>query len=610
MKKLVALILCLAMTVSIAACAKTNSASADYRKMYSSELTTMNYLVTGSENEYEVAANCVDTLVEYDKYGVVKPALAETWETSADGLTWTFHLRKDAKWLKSDKTEYAGVKAKDFVDAAKYLLNSDYESNTANVFYSVVENAEAYYNKDITDFSKVGVKAVDDYTLQYKLISPTPYFLSMLTYICFMPANGDFIKEVGEKEFGTDNTKLLYNGSYIMTTFSPQTEHVYTKNDSYWDKDNVFIKTITETYNKESNTLAPEMFKRGETDYALLSADLMSAWKNDASTKDLIAPSRNTYYTYFYAFNFDPQFDAKYEPENWKLAVNNENFRKALAAGLDRKKVISVLNPENAGNLLLNTVTPKNFVDLKGTDYTDVGDLKAITAKDSFDEAAAKSYKEKAMAELKAQGATFPVKVLMPYNPSTTGWDQECQVIEQQMENLLGKDFIDIQIEAGPATGFLSAVRKSGNYALMKCNWGPDYADPETYSDPFLEGDGTYNKPELAKGYTEADGTKTYSKLLSAAKKERTDISARYTAFAKAEAFLINNAFIIPSNVSNPGFKATKLNELEAPYSAFGVSNLRYKGQKIRDKALSTTEFNTLYDQWLKDRSAALAAAK
>lgn len=617
MKKLLSMLLCAAMLLgTLAGCGKKAAdTSENYRKLYSEEFTTMNYLVSGSQTEQAVAANCVDGLIEYDKYGVVQPGLAEKWETSSDQLTWTFHLRKGVKWVDNTGKEVADVKAQDFVDAAKYLLTDTYKSETANIFYSVIKNAEDYYNKKITDFSQVGVKATDDSTLVYTLNKPTPYFLSMLVYVCFMPANGDFLKEKGAN-FGTDNASLLYNGAYILSSYEPQVSHVFTKNDKYWDKDKVYIGTITETYNKEKNTLAPEMYKRGEIDQAYISSDILDQWLKDSKTKDLVSPSRSQCYSYFYAFNFDPKFDAQYQPDNWKKAVNNEDFRKSIFYGLDRIKALSVAEPYNPDKQILNTVTPPALVDLDGTDYTNIGDLKAITARDSFQADEAKKYAEKAKTELKAAGATLPVKILMPYNPTTANWDKECQVVEQQLENLLGKDYIDIIPEAGPSTGFLSATRRAGKYALMKCNFGPDYADPQTFTDPFQpndangEGGGSYNKPEKVQGYTDADGSKTYSNLLKAAMGESLDLTKRYNAFAKAEAFLINNAFVIPYGLNTDGYQVTKRNEFDYQYAPFGVSILRYKGQHLLQKPMSMDEYYATEKKWNEEREAALAKAK
>lgn len=616
MKKLLSLLLCAAMLLStLAGCGKKSSGSGtDYRKLYSSEVSTLNYLTTGEQVGHEVAANCIDGLVEYDKYGVVKPGIAETWETSDDQLTWTFHLRKGVKWVDYTGKEVADVKAQDFVDSAKYVLTSSNKSETASALYSVVKNAKDYYNKKITDFSQVGVKAVDDNTLVYTLEKPTSYFLSMLVYVCFLPVNGDFIKEK-EASFGTDNTNILYNGAYVFTNYEPQATHVFTKNDKYWDKDKVYINSVTETYNKEMNTLAPEMYKRGEIDTAFISADILDDWLKNDDTKNLVMPSRRNYYSYFYAFNFDPKFDAEFQPENWKIAVNNENFRKSIMFGLDRVKVLSVSEPNNPDKQVMNTITPPDFVDYEGTDYAQIGSLKDISSRDSFNADEAKKYAQKAKDELKAKGATFPVKILLPYNPSTSNWDKESQVVEQQLEGLLGKDYIDVIPEAGPATGFLSAVRRSGKYAMMKCNWGPDYADPETYTDPFTpndkdgQGGGTYNWPEKVEGYTDADGNKTYSNLFYAAKAQTTDVKKRYEAFAEAEAFLVNHAFVIPYGFNNNGYKVDRLNPFESQFSPFGVSTLRYKGQKLLEKPMSMDEFYAAEKKWRTEREEALKKA-
>ena len=205
----------------------------------------------------------------------------------------------------------------------------------------------------------------------------------------------------------------------------------------------------------------------------------------------------NNFYTYFYILNFDPQFDAEYEPENWKVAVNNKDFRKSLYHGLDRVSAMMTLEPYNPQDKLSNTITPKNFVDIEGVDYTQLAPLADITNNDSFNKDLAVEHKEKAMAALEGK-ATFPIKVLMPYNSGMPDWANRSQVVEQQLENLLGKEYIDIIVEAGPSTGFLAEVRKPGKFALLEANWGPDYADPSTYTDPFTEG-GTYNKPELQK---------------------------------------------------------------------------------------------------------------
>ncbi len=578
----------------------------EFRTVYSGEITTLNYLVTSLTNEFGVAANLVDTLVDYDKYGVVKPALAKEWKVSEDNLIWTFTLREGAKWFKQDNTEYAEVTAQDFVDAMEYILNSSNESKTANIAYSVIKNAEAYYNGEITDFNSVGVKAIDKYTLEYTLERPTPYFLSMTTYVCFFPVNGEFLQEVGDL-FGTDNFNILYNGAYIMDTFEPQTRRVLIANESYWDRENVHIDKLVATFNNEAATLAPELFIRGEIDYADIPSSILDDWMKDDVKKDSIRPNRTGYYSYFYAFNFDPQFASEYQPENWKLAVNNLNFRKSLFHALDRKAAMLTAEPYDPEKRIQNTITPKNFVDYEGTDYTQIGVLTDIANTNTFKKELALEFKIKSMEELKGK-VTFPVKVLMPYNTGSTDWANRAQVIEQQMEKLLGADYIDIIIDPKPPTGFLKEVRRSGNYAFLECNWGPDYADPETFTDPFLT-TATYNWPHLAVGYAESNGKNVYENMIDEAKNELLDIEKRLTLFAEAEAYFIENAFVIPYAVGGGGYSASKLNPFESQYSPFGVASERYKGQKIMDKPMNSEEFANGLKQWEEERAKALKIA-
>ena len=617
MKKTLALVLCLAL--ALVACMMPGLAeeTSAYRTLYSGEITSLNYLTTTTENEFSVAANVIDTLVEYDKFGEVQPSLATSWEYDEANLTYTFHLREGAKWVRADGSVYADVTAHDFVSAAKYILDAANDSSTANIFYSVIAGAEDYYLGTSTpeegqepypvmDWETVGVKALDDYTLQYTLVEPVPYFLSMVTYVCFMPVNGDFLAEKGA-DFGvaTSNENILYCGAYVLSTFEPQQKRIYTKNETNWDAEHVYIDVIEQTYNKEATTIAPELFKRGEVDDAEIDSTIASEWLASEDTADLIRPIRQSgFYTYFYAFNFDPQFDAAYEPENWKIVVNNENFRKSIYAGLDRVKAMLITEPDNPESIMFNTVTPPQFVAIDGVDYTDMGALAPITAlgTGTFDEAAALAYKEAAVAELTAAGATFPVKILMSYNPSSTGWAEECVVVEQQLEGLLGNDYIDIIVEAGPSSGFLKEVRRSGKYALLKCNWGPDYADPNTYTDPFY--DSSYNWPEKATEYLDENGVSEYYKLVDAARAITDDITARYEAYAEAEAFLINHAIVIPFGYGNGGYTASRLNPFESQFAPFGISNNRYKGQKLLDAPMSTDQYFEAYDQWLEERAA------
>ncbi len=606
MKRLLSFILIIAIVLS--GCANTNvNNKAEYRSVYSGELTTLNYLVTSSTNEFGVVANLVDTLIDYDSYGVAKEGLAREWTVSDDNLVWTFKLREGVKWYTHDLKEYAEVTAQDFVDSMEYLLNPANESRTANIAYGVLKNAEKFYNGDIRDFEEVGVKARDRYTVEYTLEKPVPYFLSMMTYVCFFPVNGEFLEEVGEG-FGTDNTQILYNGAYILELFEPQNRRVLAKNPNYWDKDNVHIERLVATYNSEASTLAPELFIRGEIDTASIPSVILEEWMNDPEKSKVIRPNRTLHYSYFYAFNFDPLFPEEYEPDNWRIAVNNINFRKAIFHGLDRKAAMITAEPYNPETRIHNTITPKDFVDLNGVDYTSLGSLGQISAIDTFNKDKALEFKEKAMEDLKGV-ASFPIKVLMPYNTGLTEWANRAQVIEQQLENLLGNDFIDLIIEGKPPTGFIQDVRRAGQFALLECNWGPDYADPETYTDPFIP-TGSFNKPHLARGYSDTNGISKYETMVEEAKAELVDIEKRLHLFAEAEAYLINEAFIIPYGVGGGGYIASRLNPFESAYSPFGVSSERYKGHYLLKEPMDTQTFNELFEIWKAERIDALKQSK
>ncbi|MDO5713924.1 MAG: peptide ABC transporter substrate-binding protein [Tissierellia bacterium] len=608
--------LVLAILMTLTACGGGGSggtSESTYRYLYSGEIQTMNYLVTPNIDDFVFPANTVDTLIEFDNKGQIREGLATKWDYDEEKLTWTLELR-EAKWIDHNGEEVADVTAQDFVDALKYALDPGNESGTVQLTFGVINNAEKYFNGlayngeadedgvvwDPIDFEEVGVKALDDHTLEYTLEQPVPYFLSSLAYVVYMPAYGPQLEELG-KDFATSMDKMYYNGAYYISEYEPQSHRVLTKNPLNYDADNVFIERIEAQYNAEASTMGPEMVKRGETDYAVIGSEIMDDWMNNDETKDLISRARvTTDLSYFYCFNFNPQFDAEFEPDNWKLAVNNENFRKALFYGLNKEKELAVVEPTAPENFVLNTITPKNFASLEdGTDFATVGGLGDL--ENTFNPEEAVKYRDLAKPELEAAGVTFPIKVLMPYNPIVTDWDKECQVAEQQLEELLGADFIDVIAQAGPTDNFLAQVRRAGNYAFMKCNWGADYQDPETWTDPFYQAAGANGYDDgmsyaflgtsVTDGGASSDTIKEYFDLLEKAKENTNNDITRYEGFAKAEKHLIDHALVLPFSLSNSNYVATKLNVFEGQYAPFGISSYRYKGMKLRDNFISMEEF-------------------
>lgn len=628
-----------------------------YRSLYSSEVTTMNYLVSGTTYELVVGANTIDSLVENDTYGNILPCGAESWEVSEDGLTWTFHLRAGQYWYDADGNQKDPVTANDYVAAARYVCDSAMDCSNSYLMKGWIVNAEELLNytaallaspveqgtevgeeQDLvvdangiiyegSDWNKetekydtwteipavapedLGVEAVDDLTLVYHMVKPRPYFLTALQFGTYWPAPASLLAELGDA-YGLDNYSMWFNGAYILSEFKPQEKRIYTKNVNNWDAEHVYIERIEQIYNTEAATLEPEMFLRGEVDGAGIGSDIVADWMSDPEKSQMISTTRVTGdYSYFFGFNFEPKFDAENEPENWSIAVNNENFRKAIFHGIDRDGYLAAKYPGDDPSIhKINTVTPKGFSVNNGKDYVFYGGLAKYTEGESFDPELAVQFRDAAKAELEAAGCKFPIKVPINYNTNSTTWANCTMVLEQQLEGLLGADFIDIIVVPYSGSSFLGETRRNGNYALQELNWGADFMDPETWADPF-DHKNSYNffcnetlEQDGINQYTKTEETAAlidqYFELVAAAREETGDMDARYEAFAAAESFYIDHAIVVPGFISGGSYQATKLNGFEGQYAMMGQSSSRYKGQHVYKTAMSQDMFDAQYAEW------------
>lgn len=627
-----------------------------YRSLYSSEVTTMNYLVSSTTYELVVGANTIDSLVENDTYGNILPCGAESWEVSEDGLTWTFHLRAGQYWYDADGNQKDPVTANDYVAAARYVCDSAMDSNNSYLMDGWIVNAEelinytaaqlaepveqgteagedqdivvdangilyegSEWNKETEKYDTwteipavapedLGVEAVDDLTLVYHMVKPRPYFLTTLQFGTYWPAPASLLAELGDA-YGLDNYSMWFNGAYILSEFKPQEKRIYTKNVNNWDAEHIYIERIEQICNTEAATLEPEMFLRGEVDGAGIGSDIVADWLSDPEKSQMISSSRVTAdYSYFFGFNFEPKFDAEYEPENWVIAVNNENFRKAVFHGINRDEYLAAKYPGDDPSIhKINTVTPKGFSVNEGKDYVFYGGLAKYTENDSFDPELAVQFRDAAKAELEAAGCKFPIKVPINYNTNSTTWANCTVVLKQQLEELLGADFIDIIVVPYSGSDFLNETRRNGNYALQELNWGADFMDPETWADPF-ERKNNYNffchETDTYRVFQDTKTEETnalidqYYELVDAAREETGDMNARYEAFAAAESFYIDHAIVVPGFISGGSYQATKLNAFEGQYAMMGQSSSRYKGQHVYKTAMSQDMFDAQYAEW------------
>ncbi len=654
-----------------------------YRTLYSSEVTTMNYLVSGTTYELVVGANTIDSLVENDPYGNIVPCAAESWESEdetvtlivpavkklndngelelvsertteeANGQKWTFHLRAGQYWYDADGNQKDPGTANDYVAAARYVCDSAMDCSNSYLMDGWIVNAterldytaallaepveqgkEEGKDQDIvidadgviwegkgwdeekgvyttwveiplTNPEDLGVEAADDNTLVYHLVKPRPYFPTALQFGTYWPAPAALLAELGEN-YALDNYSMWFNGAYILSTFKPQEKRIYTKNVNNWDAEHIYIESIEQTYNAEASTIAPELFLRGEVDYADIGSDIVADWLSDPEKSQMISSSRVTGdYSYFFGFNFEPTFDAEYEPENWVIAVNNENFRKAVFHGIDRDGYLAAKFPGDDPEIhKINTVTPKGFSVNNGKDYVMYGGLAKYTETESFNEQLALEYRDKAKTELEAAGCKFPIKVPINYNSSSSTWGNATVVLEQQLEDLLGADFIVVSYSGN---SFLKETRRNGNYALQELNWGADFMDPETWADPF-ERENSYNffchDTDTYNVYRDTKTEETnalidqYYALVDEARTKTGDMDERFEAFAAAESFYIDHAIVVPGFISGGSYCATKLNGFEGQYAMMGQSSSRYKGQHLYKTAMSQDMFDAQYNEW------------
>ena len=628
-----------------------------FRTLYSSEVSTMNYLSSGSTYDLVVGANTIDSLVENDPYGNIVPCAAESWEVSPDGLTWTFHLRQGQYWYDADGNQKDPVTAHDYVAAARYVCDANNECDNSylmegwlvnaeeSIYYTayaaaaipqgteqgpdqdavIDENGIIYEGKGWSDDEgkytewvevpvvtpdMVGVEALDDYTLVYHLVKPRPYFLTVLQFGTYWPAPAALLEELGS-DFALDNYTMWFNGAYILSEFAPNEKRVYTKNENNWDAEHIYIERIEQTCNTEAATLEAELFLRGEVDAASIGSDIVADWLSDPEKSQMISTTRVVAdYSYFMGFNFEPKFDAEYEPENWAIAVNNENFRQCITHAINRTEYIAARFPGDDPSIhMINTVTPKGFSinPDNGKDFVTYGGLEKYTTGESFNEELALQFKEAALAELTEAGCTFPIKVPTNYPSGSNAWANALVVMEQQVEGLLGADFIDIIPLAYGGNSFLNETRRNGNYAIQELNWGADFMDPETWADPF-ERENSYNFfCHDTENYRVFQNTKTeatnalideYFALCDAARLVTDNWDARYEAFAAAESFYLDHAIVVPMFISGGSYQATKLNGFEGQYAMMGQSSSRYKGQHVYKTAMSQDMFDAQYEEW------------
>ena len=364
--------------------------SENYSLGYSSDPQTWDVLATSMAADSEAIVNTYDGLVEYDIENVLQPALAESWTVSDDGLTYTFKIRQGVKWVDAQGREVADVKADDFVAGMQHMM--DAMGGLEYLVDGLIVNASEYIGGTVTDFSKVGVKAVDEYTLEYTLVSPASYFMTMLGYGVFAPMSRSYYESKGGKfgaeynaeaesyTYGKTPNDIAYCGPYTVTNATASNTIVFSANPAYWNKDNINVKTITWLYNDGQDPLkAYNDAVNGVIAGASLNSSSLPEAKKDGNF-DKYQYVSSTDATSFMAFfnlnrmmfnNFNdatvcvsPQTEE--QAARTKLAMQNAHFRRAISFAIDRgAHNATTVGEDLKYTSLRNTYTPGNFVYLE-----------------------------------------------------------------------------------------------------------------------------------------------------------------------------------------------------------------------------------------------------
>ena len=625
----------------LAACSGSGSSAKGektFSYVYETDPDSLNYLTTGKAAVANITSNVVDGLMENDRYGNFVPSMAEDWSVSQDGLTYTYTIRKDAKWYTSEGEEYAPVKAQDFVTGLKYA--ADNKSEALYLVQESIKGLDAYVKGEVKDFSEVGIKAIDDQTVQYTLNKPESFWNSKTTMGILAPVNEEFLTSKGS-DFAkaTDPSSILYNGPFLLKSLVAKSSVEFEKNPNYWDKDNVHIDKVKLSFwdGQDTGKLA-DTFKDGGFSMARLFPTSAGYPELEKEFKDNIVYTPQDSATFLVGTNIDRQsykYTSKTTDEqktSTKKALLNKDFRQAIAFGFDRTAYASQVNGESgASKLLRNLFVPPAFVQADGKNFGDLVKEKLVTYGDEWkdvnlDDAQDGLYNpEKAKAEfakaktaLQAEGVQFPIHLDMPVDQTNTTKVQRVQSLKQSLEATLGTDNVVIDIqqlqkdEVLNVTYFAETAAGEDWDLSDNVGWSPDYIDPSTYLDIIKPSVGENTKTYLGfdagtnNAAAKQVGLEDYEKMVVEADNEVTDVSKRYDKYAAAQAWLTDSALIIPTTSQTGRPMLSKMVPYTLPFAYSGNKGtseaLLYKYLELQDKPVTADEYQKAQDKWKKEK--------
>ena len=595
------------------------------------ELESWNMLYTQKAEDANVVTNLWDGLLSFDRYGKVVPAIASSWEHNEDATVWTFHLRDDVDWVDCNGEVKAHLTSKDFLVGFEWVMNAiKNEANNTSMPNDTIVGAYEYYEltKEAGDAAAdmtyedmlaagVGIEAPDDYTLVFTCPSACPYFDTVAAYNSFYPVAPALIEELGVDGFRScDNTTMWYNGPYVVEEYIQGNTKSYIPNPNYYDAANVSrFERFTVTMISDGS-ISLQLYQSRELDEVDLGESNITTIQSDPSNEynQQLCEKRAKKFSYCFIFNYDKKNTDGTPDENWNKAIANKAFRQCFSKGMVLNKFFARYNPINPLKCENDFFTMKGLCYTSdGTDYTNLVAKEMGLDGEAYDGKTMKrlranngditELKKQAMEELSAIGVTFPVHCSYYILAGSTSALDSATVLKQCFTDSFGDDFIVLDINTFVSSTMKEVVAPKLQ-SFVHMGWGADFGDPINFlTQIIVHDDNAYyscNMTNIA-GIVN-NGPASYQTELVAAYEKFTDLvnegraivddtDARYTAFAKAEAYFLDENLIFPT-VYDITWCLTHVNEYSKINAMYGPCNYKAVNWETSEEAYTTEQYD------------------
>ena len=595
------------------------------------ELESWNMLYSQRAEDANVVTNLWDGLLSFDCYGKVVPAIASSWEHNEDATVWTFHLRDDVDWVDCNGEVKAHLTSKDFLVGFEWVMNAiKNEANNTSMPNDTIVGAYEYYEltKEAGDAAAdmtyedmlaagVGIEAPDDYTLVFTCPSACPYFDTVAAYNSFYPVAPALIEELGVDGFRScDNTTMWYNGPYVVEEYIQGNTKSYIPNPNYYDAANVSrFERFTVTMISDG-AISLQLYQNRELDEVDLGESSITTIQSDPSNEynQQLCEKRAKKFSYCFIFNYDKMNTDGTPDENWNKAIANKAFRQCFSKGMVLNKFFARYNPINPLKCENDFFTMKGLCYTSdGTDYTNLVAKEMGLDGEAYDGKTMKrlranngditELKKQAMEELSAIGVTFPVHCSYYVLAGSTSALDHATVLKQCFTDSFGDDFIVLDVNTFVSSTMKEVVApKLQSFTHM--GWGADFGDPINFlTQIIIHNENAYyscNMTNIA-GIVN-NGPASYQTELVAAYEKFTDLvnearaivddtDARYAAFAKAEAYFLDENLIFPT-VYDITWCLTHVNEYSKINAMYGPCNYKAVNWETSEEAYTTEQYD------------------